>query len=622
MYIPLHLFSSLPTAMIPSEHWEINLETPFSCEQTYEIWLQNWSSHLLGSHSSLQIPHSACQIHTPLKLTRWQQALSHHPNEQLAQFFLEGISGGFRIGYNCTYTNLKAARKNLEGARQHPEVVDEYLSKELALNRIVGPYKKSELPSIQISRFGVIPKRHQQNSWRLIIDLSHPKTHSVNDGIPKGLCGLSYITIDDAIHKILQLGRNTLLAKIDIKSAFRLLPVHPADRHLLGMEWRKFIYLDTCLPFGLRSAPKLFNILADLLAWIVSQKGVSICLHYLDDFLTMGPPATATCQSNLATLMSTCEDLGIPLATEKLEGPSTTLTFLGVVIDTAAMEIRLPDDKLQRIHQELVTWMGKKKATKRNILSLVGLLQHATKVVKCGRSFVARMYAAAARVKELDYFTWLNVEFRSDLMWWHLFIDSWNGLCLLRSETWSSPADYYIQTDASGNWGCGAFFDQKWFQWQWPHDGFNVSIMAKELVPIAFSCAVWGPRLAKSKVLVQCDNLSLVTAISRGSSRDKDVMRLLRCMWFFVAYFDIDLHAEHIAGVSNTTADQLSRNYMQSFFSSHPQVSLLPTPLPPALLEIVSSPKLDWISPHFSTLFRDIITWVQHRAPGSHTPQE
>ena len=82
-----------------------------------------------------------------------------------------------------------------------------------------------------------------------------------------------------------------------------------------------------------------------------------------------------------------------------------------MVIDTAAMEIRLPDDKLQRIHQELVTWMGKKKATKHNILSLVGLLQHATKVVKCGRSFVTRMYAAAARVKELDYFTWLNVEF-------------------------------------------------------------------------------------------------------------------------------------------------------------------------------------------------------------------
>ena len=146
--------------------------------------------------------------------------------------------------------------------------------------------------------------------------------------------------------------------------------------------------------------------------------------------------------------------------------------------------------------------------------------------------------------------------------------------------------------------------------------------MAKELVLIALSCAVWGPKLSRTRVLFQCDNLGLVAAISKGSSRDRGVMRLLRCMWFLVAYFDIDLHAEHIAGVSNITADQLSRNYMQSFFSSHPQVSLLPTPLPPSFLQIVSSPELDWTSPLFNALFRDTITWAQHTVPGGHTLQE
>lgn len=89
--------------------------------------------------------------------------------------------------------------------------------------------------------------------------------------------------IDDAIHRIIQLGPNTLLAKLDIKSAFCLLPVHPADRHFLDMEWCNSIYLDTYLPFGLRSAPKLFNILADLLEWIVTQRGVLAYLHYLDE---------------------------------------------------------------------------------------------------------------------------------------------------------------------------------------------------------------------------------------------------------------------------------------------------------------------------------------------------
>ena len=83
------------------------------------------------------------------------------------------------------------------------------------------------------------------------------------------LCGLSYITVDDAIQRILTLGPGQhAFGKVGLKSAFRLLLVNPADRHLLAMRWREKIYLDTSLPFGLRSAPKLFNILADLLAWI------------------------------------------------------------------------------------------------------------------------------------------------------------------------------------------------------------------------------------------------------------------------------------------------------------------------------------------------------------------
>ena len=93
-----------------------------------------------------------------------------------------------------------------------------------------------------------------------------------------------------------------MLAKIDVQSAFRLLPVHPTDHHLLGMAWTNGVYIDTFLPFELRSAPKLFNIMTDLLAWIVQQQEVSELLHYLDDFLTMGPPSSDIRQQNLDTI--------------------------------------------------------------------------------------------------------------------------------------------------------------------------------------------------------------------------------------------------------------------------------------------------------------------------------
>ena len=65
------------------------------------------------------------------------------------------------------------------------------------------------------------------------MDLFHPSGHSVNDKIPKDLCSLNYITIDDAVNHILELGHGTHLAKTDIKNAFRLVPVHPTDKAFL-----------------------------------------------------------------------------------------------------------------------------------------------------------------------------------------------------------------------------------------------------------------------------------------------------------------------------------------------------------------------------------------------------
>ena len=79
------------------------------------------------------------------------------------------------------------------------------------------------------------------------MDSPNPYTNSVNDGISKVLCGFSCVMSEGAIHRIIQLW----LAKLDIKSIF------PVDRHLPGMDWHNSIYPDTCVPFGLRSAPKL-----------------------------------------------------------------------------------------------------------------------------------------------------------------------------------------------------------------------------------------------------------------------------------------------------------------------------------------------------------------------------
>jgi len=114
--------------------------------------------------------------------------------------------------------------------------------------------------------------------------------------------------------------------------------------------------------------------LADLVSWIAIQQGISCILHYLDDFLLVGPPHSSICQQNLETFIHLCSDLGIPLVSEKIDGATTSLAFLGIIIDTHRMEIRLPAEKLARIQDALEKWLTKKSATKCMILSLLGQL--------------------------------------------------------------------------------------------------------------------------------------------------------------------------------------------------------------------------------------------------------
>ena len=194
----------------------------YSLTSDYTQWLQQWQKPF---SLSIHVPPEACKIVTPLQPIAWSRYLATHPDQNLVTFFIDGITRGFRICFDHSLVSLKSARKNLESAQSHIAIVDDYLKAEIALARVAGPFPPKAVGHGQVSRFGVIPKNHQRDKWRLIVDLSYPSSHSVNDGIPSALCSLQYVTIDDAVQEIFKLGIGTLLAKIDIKSAFRLLPV-------------------------------------------------------------------------------------------------------------------------------------------------------------------------------------------------------------------------------------------------------------------------------------------------------------------------------------------------------------------------------------------------------------
>ena len=158
----------------------------------------------------------------------------------------------------------------MTAAELNSEVVDRYIEEEVSCNRLVE-VQSHFAGSVHISKLGVIPKKHQPGKWRMIVDLSSPSGASVNDFIDPSLCSLKYASVDDAAEFVEKVGRGALLAKLDIKSAYRNIPIHPGDRHLFGIQWRGRTYIDSCLPFGLRSAPKIFNATADALECIEGE---------------------------------------------------------------------------------------------------------------------------------------------------------------------------------------------------------------------------------------------------------------------------------------------------------------------------------------------------------------
>ena len=139
------------------------------------------------------------------------------------------------------------------------------------LGRVAGPFAEPPFPNLQVSRLGIVPKKHSEK-FRTIFHLSYPKSGvSINSCIDKEGFSLNYATIDNAIQSIQSLGRGIFMCKMDVESAFRLFPVHPGDYDLLGMHWDDSYYFDKVLPFGLRSAPFLFNQLSESIERILKE---------------------------------------------------------------------------------------------------------------------------------------------------------------------------------------------------------------------------------------------------------------------------------------------------------------------------------------------------------------
>jgi len=151
-----------PIPIVATEQQIIGVHTrDLRC--SYLDWISSWTNHLSNQPSVVKVPPAAWAVNTPLGVSNWNKLLADHPNRPLVDFFITGVTEGLHIGFKEQSTPLKSAKRNLSCALQHPETEENYLSEEIVLGRVAGPFHESLIPQAHISRFWVIPITIQIN---------------------------------------------------------------------------------------------------------------------------------------------------------------------------------------------------------------------------------------------------------------------------------------------------------------------------------------------------------------------------------------------------------------------------------------------------------------------------
>ena len=401
------------------------------------------NDHLLFSPSSEE---PLSQTSASLKPDGIARLLKSYPDRQFVDTLVSIASSGARIGYEGP-SHVTIRRPNHRNALRHANIIADSIRSEIAEGRIM------EIPALPRDRhfcspIGLVPKMTDgiQTGWRVIFDLSAPESSSVNDGIPPRYGAIVYETLDDAINLIAKAGRGAVMMKRDLKSAFRHIPVSQCDHWLLIFEWDGKFFVDMFLPFGLRTAPRIFNLFSEALHWAFETLYGWDLTHYLDDFLFVFPPGSDI-ERKSAIFDEVLSQVGLTKAPEK-DATGTVVTHLGFELDSQNMEVRLPRNKKLRALKAVYTIATASSVSFAVLEEALGFLSHCCQVVPLGRPFLRRLFSLLHRNTPNRRFfrTRIPAAARKDIRWWLYFLSSWSSISIIRL----TRVNHDVATDASG----------------------------------------------------------------------------------------------------------------------------------------------------------------------------
>ena len=499
-------------------------------------------------------------------------------NSERINYLVNGLRHGFDIGFSKQITNTFAPNSNAVHRRSH--ILKDLIDKELAHGRFLGPFSSPPFNQMHVNPLNFVPKK-TPNTFRLIDDLSLPKGSSTNEGIPRSRCTVSYPTIQnlvDALLHFVKSGYDPHLFKMDMKSAFRIIPMSPRCFPLLVVEFQGFFYIDAFLPMGCAASCRIFQEFSEAVAFLTRMySGVPFLLNYLDDHIGLVLSDLHGFSQYEAT-RTLWRLLGIPWSIDKDEPPARCVMGLGIDIDITKRELRLPQEKIDKGLKAIAKVLARPCISLKQIQKLHGYLNYCASIISVGRAFLKPLSHLMRGCHTFPIT--VPPYILADLRVWETFLRHFNGKVMMQSSLWDEESALCLETDSSGSWGCGAMFLQEYFSVKWP-TGLPVTNLARlELYPIVLAMEVWVERMANQRVLIFCDNEATVHILRKLKAEDPLTHGLVRHFALCCLRRNIIFRAKHVPGVMNKGPDALSRGQLHKFHAMFPHMQPVKTLFP------------------------------------------
>ena len=585
--------------------------------------------------------------------------------EEIRQYILDGFRKGFSVGWEGFSLGRRVA--------ENPRLLEE--GEAAVLASVLRDWEKGiiavaekwgdddRMEEIAISPVYTVAKRAMgypiPGKRRRVFNLSRRFTKkgnrkrrhlpSINDDIDPQAFSCSFAKLSDAVDMVRDLrekGHGVWMARADVEDAFCHIPVRDQDMPLLafsceidfdnpevvipaGVERMKgkqrIVFVNGRFPFGLRSAPAVFETLAQTVRQIARFVfGVRLSVGYLDDVLVL-QTSKERCEEDLSIYISVLRMLGLSPQLAKCSTEAlTTIDFLGLDIDSVRQEIRIPGLRIQRMKEILAEWAEKKECKRVELESLIGTLQHMTKGVPAGKLFLRRVidllwdkgprtgnddengelilgvdaegneYEIVGRLVEESKAEKrkasrkykLTAEFQLDIAWWRENLEKMNhhGFPFL-TDCPPTSMELQLATDASDK-GFGGRFGNEWFSYPWVQgEAERFPIAYRELYAVVVAVCIWGHRFTGQIIHFLNDNTNTIIAAKKASSRNHDMMHLLRILHSLCVDFRMHVWFDYINTVDNSIADALSRLDLDRFFSLLPSANPSPTKIKSSMPE-------------------------------------